>query len=142
MLRPGAVVAHVHTTAASRTLRPYGRCSTQFRRTRRSPVWSAATPLRSAGRVLHDGTQGEAEVYRAHRAQGHNGSRALAGTWSAAPTRSWPGLLVSSATLHLFGTQQPAFEAELRALLATASPAGQFSERVHPTAVDLWASAR
>lgn len=143
MLRPGGVVAHVHTTThhgvqdpvAVRTL-PYP-----------VPPQAEITGLvrrylglvhRSRHRTLPDGTQGEAEVYRAAGLTGprrfeipgrdvvRSTDQIVAGVYS-----------LSSATPHLFGTRHTAFEAELRALLATASPAGQFSERVRPTVVDL-----
>ncbi|WP_042370759.1 class I SAM-dependent methyltransferase [Streptacidiphilus neutrinimicus] len=45
---------------------------------------------------------------------------------------------LSSSAPHLFGARRAAFEAELRALLAQASPAGRFSERRPGTEVRIW----
>jgi len=45
---------------------------------------------------------------------------------------------LSSAAPHLFGDRSPAFEAELRDLLAEVSPVGRFSEQMRDTAIDLW----
>jgi SAM-dependent methyltransferase len=45
---------------------------------------------------------------------------------------------LSSAAPHLFGDRLADFEAELRALLAEASPDGRFSEQMREIAVDVW----
>ena len=45
---------------------------------------------------------------------------------------------LSSAAPHLFGDRIADFEAELRALLAGASPHGRFSEQMREIAVDVW----
>ena len=45
---------------------------------------------------------------------------------------------LSSAAPHLFGARQADFEADLRALLRRASPAGRFSEQMREVALDIW----
>ena len=45
---------------------------------------------------------------------------------------------LSSAAPHLFGERVSDFEAELRALLAEASPDGLFSEQMPEVAADVW----
>jgi SAM-dependent methyltransferase len=45
---------------------------------------------------------------------------------------------LSSAAPHLFGDRVALFEAELRELLARASPEGRFSEQMREIAVDVW----
>jgi SAM-dependent methyltransferase len=44
----------------------------------------------------------------------------------------------SSSAPHLFGERRAEFEAELRALLRTASPEGTFQERVRPVGLRIW----
>lgn len=45
---------------------------------------------------------------------------------------------LSSAAPHLFGADVERFEADLRALLDDAAPAGVFSERTRDVALDVW----
>jgi ubiquinone/menaquinone biosynthesis C-methylase UbiE len=45
---------------------------------------------------------------------------------------------LSCAAPHLFGDRVTRFEGDLRTLLATASPTGQFSEEMREIAVDFW----
>lgn len=45
---------------------------------------------------------------------------------------------LSSAAPHLFGGAAHDFEAELREVLAQASPEGRFSEQMRETAIDVW----
>jgi SAM-dependent methyltransferase len=45
---------------------------------------------------------------------------------------------LSSSTPHLFGARRAEFEAELRALLTTASDEGRFCERIRDVAFDIW----
>jgi len=45
---------------------------------------------------------------------------------------------LSRSAPHLFGDRLPAFEADLRALLAAASPGGRFSERRREMALVIW----
>lgn len=45
---------------------------------------------------------------------------------------------LSSSAPHLFAERLPAFETELRELLAEAAPDGRFSEREVPTGVVIW----
>jgi SAM-dependent methyltransferase len=49
---------------------------------------------------------------------------------------------LSSAVPHLFGDRAALFEAELRELLARASPEGRFSEQMREIAVDVWRVSR
>ncbi len=49
---------------------------------------------------------------------------------------------LSSAAPHLFGDRVALFEAELRELLARASPEGRFSEQMREIAVDVWRVSR
>ena len=149
MLRTGGVCAHVHATTHHQgvddaeavttlphPLPPHDEITGLVRR--------YLGPVRRAGsRLLPGGTlSGEAEIYRAAGFVGpqrfevagrdvvRSTDQIVAGVYS-----------LSSATPHLFGSRQPAFESELRALLDTVSPQGRFSERVHPMAVELWAPA-
>lgn len=149
MLRPGGVCAHVHATThhgvddlevvdtLSYPVPPRDEITGLVRR--------YLGPVRRAGRrLLPEGTlSGEAEIFSA---AGFTGPRRFEiPGWDV--VRSTDQIVagvysLSSATPHLFGTRQPAFESELRALLATASPDGLFSERVRSMAVDLWAPQR
>jgi SAM-dependent methyltransferase len=45
---------------------------------------------------------------------------------------------LSSAAPHLFGSRLASFEADLRALLREASPAGRFSEQQRDVVLDIW----
>lgn len=45
---------------------------------------------------------------------------------------------LSGSAPHLFGARRAAFEADLRALLRDASPAGVFSQHMRETALDIW----
>jgi hypothetical protein len=47
-------------------------------------------------------------------------------------------LSMSSSAPHLFGDRLPAFETELRALLAEASPAGRFSVRLRDNVLNIY----
>lgn len=49
---------------------------------------------------------------------------------------------LSSAAPHLFGQQVTEFERELRALLHATAPDGQFAERTHGAAFDVWRPGR
>jgi hypothetical protein len=44
----------------------------------------------------------------------------------------------SNSAPHLFGARLPAFEAELRGVLAAATPTGSFAERIPDTEVRIW----
>jgi len=45
---------------------------------------------------------------------------------------------LSSSTPHLFGTQLPAFDTDLRNLLSESGPGGVFSEQMRSVALDIW----
>ena len=44
----------------------------------------------------------------------------------------------SSSAPHLFGVRLPAFESDVRRVLAAASPSGQFAERTNGTEFRIW----
>jgi len=142
MLDPGGVCVHVHATThqgvdAGRPLPhpepPRAAVADLVRRhlgPHRRGGWGAPAT----------GPGGETEIYRG---AGFTGPRRL----------ELPGavldrtvdqvvaavLSVSGSAPHLFGDRLPAFEADLRALLAEhAGPAGVFSQQMREIAVDIW----
>lgn len=99
-------------------------------------------PVRRAGRgVLPNGTPGgEAAIFARAGFHGPHrhvvpGGQALERTYD--DVVAWVFSL-SYAAPHLFGARRDAFEADLRRLLAQASPSGQFSERLPGTEVFVW----
>jgi SAM-dependent methyltransferase len=135
MPAPGGVCAHVHATTHQgvEDSTPHAEITELVRK--------YLGPVRRAGRgSLPDGTPGgEAEIYRA---AGFRGPHRF-----TVPGRVGPRdpddvvakvFSLSSSAPHLFGDRRAEFEAELRALLHRASPAGSFSERLNAIAVDVW----
>lgn len=99
-------------------------------------------PVRRAGRgLLPQGTPGdEAAVFTRAGFSGPDrhvvpGGQALERTSDDVVAGVFS---MSFSAPHLFGTRREEFEADLRALLRTASPAGRFSERVPSTEVFVW----
>lgn len=127
MLAPGGVCAHVHATT--------------HQGVEGSVPHEAITELVRAylGEPPAGTLGGETEVYRA---AGFRGPRRFE-VPGRVVTRTTDEVVaavfsLSSATPHLFGDRQAAFEADLRELLARASPSGTFTERLREIAVDLW----
>ncbi|MCP2268330.1 Methyltransferase domain-containing protein [Actinokineospora diospyrosa] len=142
MLAAGGVCAHIHATT-------HQGIETDAELPHPQPPHAAIAelvrkylgPVRRAGnKLLPNGTaSGEDEIYRA---AGFTKSRRV----------EIPGILMtrtaddvvaavfslSSSTPHLLGTNQAAFEADLRHLLENTSPTGTFSELTHKTVIDLW----
>jgi SAM-dependent methyltransferase len=141
MLAPGGACVHVHATThqgvdADRPLPhpepPRAAVAALVRR--------YLGPQRPGWGVPPGGPGGETEIYRA---AGFTGPRRI----------ELPGrvldrtvdqvvaavLSVSGSAPHLFGDRLPAFEADLRALLAGhAGPGGVFSQQMREIAVDVW----
>ena len=99
-------------------------------------------PVRRAGRsLLPGGTRGgEEEVMRG---AGFTGPSRVAVGGGVVAVRDLDAIVsavfsLSNAAPHLFGDRLPAFEADLRRLLARASPAGRFAERRRETAAVIW----
>ena len=135
MLAPGGACAHVHATTHQ------GVESSVPRAEIAELVRSYLGPVRRAGQgTLPDGTAaGEPEIYRA---AGFRGPRRFE-VPGRDVTRTTDDVVagvfsLSSAAPHLFGDRRAEFEAELRAVLHRASPAGTFTERLGEIAVDLW----
>ena len=99
-------------------------------------------PARRAGRrtVRDEGTGGEEEIMRA---AGYRGPRRRTVDVPRVLERTEDEVVasvfsLSSAAPHLFGKRRDAFEADLRALLRRASPAGRFSERPRDIGIVIW----
>lgn len=99
-------------------------------------------PVRRAGQgLLHHGTpDGEDAVFRA---AGFGPARVQRVEGGALLTRSIDDLVAaefsnSAAAPHLFGARLPAYEAELRALLAASTPSGRFTERMGDVELRVW----
>lgn len=98
-------------------------------------------PLRRAGQgVLTSGTAGgEDEVYRAAGFDGPQrlevAGRAVDRTVEQVVAAVYS---LSSSAPHLFGERLPAFDRDLRELLADASAAGRFRERMQPVLLSIW----
>ncbi|WP_432968392.1 class I SAM-dependent methyltransferase [Dactylosporangium sp. CA-233914] len=114
------------------------------------PPWDAVEelirsylgPVRRAGRgTLPEGAKGGEEDVM--RAAGYHGPVRLV-PWPGAVVERDTQALVSSvysmsyATPNLFGPRRPAFESDLRRLLAAASPSGRFAERIRPMEAVIW----
>lgn len=148
LARPGAGRRRgARHAGARRRLRPRARDDAPGRRklgTARGDRGAGAVVPRAgaAGRAGHlpDGTAaGEPEIYRA---AGFRGPRRFE-VPGRDVTRTTDDVVagvfsLSSAAPHLFGDRRAEFEAELRAVLHRASPAGTFTERLGEIAVDLW----
>ncbi|MEU2561434.1 class I SAM-dependent methyltransferase [Streptomyces longispororuber] len=145
MLRPGGALAHVADAKAEpwpveelpHPAVPHAALDELVRR--------YLGPVRRAGRgVLPRGTpSGEAEVFA--RA-GFTGPECLVVPGGQVLRRTWDDVVAdvfskSYSAPHLFGPRRSAFEADLRALLRTASPSGCFAAHQPSTEVFLWRPA-
>jgi SAM-dependent methyltransferase len=85
------------------------------------------------------GRSGESDVYRA---AGFRGPTSITVARQVVTRRAEEviaaHLSLSSSTPHLFGDRLDAFVDEARALLAAASPTGEFSEQLREVAADIW----
>ena len=114
------------------------------------PPWDAiealvidylGTLLRAGQGTLPDGNRpGEEDVMRA---AGYAGPTRIEVDHGRVLDRSADEIVASVFSLsrsapHLFGDRLPAFEADLRALLAAASPGGRFSEVRREMALVIW----
>ena len=144
MLEPGGALVHVGATTHEGS-EVDGRHPAPPRAEIRALVERYLGPGRRAGRsALPGGTtaSGEDEIYRA---AGFRGPRRVT-VPDRVVTRDADQVVasvfsLSSSAPHLFGDRLPAFEADLRALLAAAGPAGRFTERLSEIALDLWRPA-
>jgi SAM-dependent methyltransferase len=147
MLRPGGSCVHVHalTHRGDSSLDPLPHPRPPYDEID-SLVRSYLGPRRRAGRsvVPRENPDNEDQVYAA---AGFTGSMHVEIPRGDVVERTVDQVVaatfsLSSSTPHLFGTRQPDFEAELRALLKAASDNGLFSERVRDIAFDVWRPAR
>jgi SAM-dependent methyltransferase len=99
-------------------------------------------PVRRAGRgSLPNGTRGgEDEIMRK---AGYTGRTRIEVDGGPVAERGIDELVsavfsLSSSAPHLFADRLPAFEADLRRMLAEASPSGRFAERRHEIEVTIW----
>lgn len=142
MLEPGGACVHVHATTHEGVETA---CPLPHPQPPRAAIAELVRrylgPQRRAGQgVLPDGTPGgEDDIYRA---AGFTEPRRL----------ELPGVVVertadqvvaavlslSGSAPHLFGDRLPAFETDLRRLLAEASPTGRFSQHMREIAADIW----
>lgn len=116
------------------------------------PPWDRITelvaaylgPIRRAGRsFIPDGPPADGDA--ALRAAGFRRSDRIEVPGGAPATRSQDEVVaavfsLSSAAPHLFGDRLGAFERELRELLRTVSPDGQFCEQMREMTVHVWRS--
>jgi ubiquinone/menaquinone biosynthesis C-methylase UbiE len=148
VLGPGGVAVHLHATTHEGSdadvplphprppRREIGALVERFLGSRRR-AGQGALPAVSDSETATGST--EAAIYRAAgfrdptrieipgRAVTHSADDVVASVFS-----------LSSAAPHLFGDRAGIFEAELRELLAQASPDGLFGEHMRETAIDIW----
>lgn len=145
MLTPGGSCVHVHATTnrGDASIDPLPRPRPPYEAIE-ALVKSYLGPRRRAGRgTLPVGTPGgEAEIYRQ---AGFAGPTHVEVARGQVIDRSVDQIVaatfsLSSSTPHLFGARRPAFEAELRSLLAASAHEGLFSERLRDVAFDVWRS--
>lgn len=135
MLEPGGACAHVHATTHQGTESsvPHDEIAELVR--------AYLGSVRRAGQgTLPDGTAGgESEIYRGAGLRGPRRFEVPGRVVTRTADEVVAGVFsLSSAAPHLFGDRRAEFEAELRAVLHRASPAGTFTERLSEIAVDLW----
>jgi hypothetical protein len=143
MLAGGGTWVHVHATT-------HRGAQTADAMPHPQPPWAAiddlvATylgPVRRAGRgTLPGGTRsGEEDVMRA---AGYRGPARVTVGGGEVVTRGVDEIVaavfsLSNSTPHLFGDRVPAFEMDLRALLAAAADDGRFSERTREIELVIW----
>jgi SAM-dependent methyltransferase len=142
MLAPHGALVHVHATThegvdsdvALQHPRPPREAITRL-------VQRYLGPERRAGQgVLAAGTPGQEDAI--YRAAGFSGPRRLevAGRTLDRTAEQVAASIysLSGSAPHLFGDRFDAFDAELRQVLADASPEGVFSEQMRSIAVDIW----
>ena len=103
-------------------------------------------PARRAGQgvLLHGTPSGEDEVFRG---AGFGAMQTVSLSGREVVVRATDDVVAaafsnSGSAPHLFGTRLPAFEADLRALLAAASPSGLFAERSRDAEIRVWRKAQ
>ncbi|GLY40369.1 methyltransferase [Amycolatopsis sp. NBRC 101858] len=135
MLAPGGACAHVHATTHEGVEGSVPRAEiTEL-------VRAYLGSVRRAGQgTLPDGTAGgETEIYRTAGFRGPRRFEVAGRDVTRTADEVVAGVFsLSSAAPHLFGDRRAEFEADLRAVLHRASPAGTFTERLREIAVDLW----
>ncbi|MEP6851120.1 MAG: class I SAM-dependent methyltransferase [bacterium] len=142
LVTPGGVLIHVHATT-------HEGVETQLELPHPGPPRAAVADL--VRRYLGDETRagqglrptgnlgGEEEIYRAAgwtapqrlEVAGRVVERTVDQVAASVHSLSW-------SAPHLFGDRWPAFDAELRHMLAEASPDGRFSEQMRSIAIDIW----
>ena len=143
MLEPGGAWVHVHATTHEGWGSPEGLPAPAPPRDEITAlVRRYLGPLRRAGRgKLPSGTpSGEDEVLRA---AGFDDPRRIEVGGGRVHLRTADDVVasvysLSSATPHLLGERQGAFERDLRDLLERTSPDGRFAERARPVELVLW----
>lgn len=142
MLRPGGVLLHVQATTHEGVP---GDDPLPHPRPPRDRIQQLVVdylgPERRAGRRIIAGTRDREDVV--FRAAGFTGPHRLEAGGGDVVERSADEIVasvfsLSSSTPGLLGVRKVAFEADLRALLASVSPSGRFSERTRELALDIW----
>ena len=142
MLGQNGAVVHVHATT-------HQGIETDAELPHPKPPWEAVTRLvrrylgeqERAGRGFQPRRTGgdEDAVYRAAGFVGPQRIEVPGGIISRTVNQLVASVYsLSSSTPHLFGTQLPAFDTDLRNLLSESGPGGVFSEQMRSVALDIW----